>query len=145
MFGCIHQGRTSDRQIFLDLDRQRRGLAALQIVSPDVAGLFENDRFFPDRRKFDVEIFEVGELLCFLRDKIDNKQIHPAVAIGNEIDLVVRSPHRANVLGRIVGQVFSRAGFEIVDPNVVGHSAAIMFPSSELAENAIERHFRIVR
>src|SRR5207248_8412670 len=42
-------------------------------------------------------------------------------------------------------QILGRAGFEIMDPNIVGHAAAIMFPGPELAENAVERHFRIVR
>ena len=145
MFCGVNQSRASNREIFLDLNRQWRGLAALQIVSPDVTGLFENDRFLPDRRKFDVEIFEARQLFRFLRGKIDTEQIHPAIAIGDEINFVVRSPHRADVLGRIIGQIFGRAGFEIVDPNIVGHSAAIMFPGPEFAEHAIERHFRIVR
>ena len=35
-------------------------------------------------------------------------------------------------------------GFEIVNPDVIGHAAAIMFPGAELAEDAVERHLRIV-
>ena len=107
--------------------------------------MFENDRVLADGRKFDVEIFEARELFRCLRGKIDNEQVHSTIAIGDEIDFVVRTPHRTDVLGRIVGQILGRAGFEIMDPNIVGHAAAIMFPGPELAENAVERHFRIVR
>ena len=80
------------------------------------------------------------ELLCLLRCRIDNEEVHPAVAIRNEIDFVIRSPHRADVLRGIVGQVFGRAGFEIINPNVVGHAAAVMFPCAEFPEYAVERH-----
>jgi hypothetical protein len=34
---------------------------------------------------------------------------------------------------------------EIVNPDVIGHAAAVMLPGAEFAENAIESHFRIVR
>ena len=74
---------------------------------------------------------------CFvsLLVEINRKKIHPAVAIGDEVDAVIRSPHRADILCRIVGQVLRRAGLEIVDPNVIRHSAAVMFPGAELAED----------
>ena len=145
MFGCIDKRRAADRKIFLDLDRHRRCLTAREIVAPDVSRLLEHDRVFADRRKLDVEISEVRELLGFLRRKVDNEQIHAVVAIGDEIDLVVRSPHRADVLRGIVRQIFGGAGFEIVNPNVVRHAAAIMFPGAELAEDAVVSHLGIIR
>src|SRR6201993_5090920 len=108
-----------------------------QIITPDVTGLLKHDRLFAHRWKLDVEIREVSQLLCFLRCKIHNEEVHPVVPVRNEIDLVVRSPHRADVLRWIVREVFGCAGFEIVKPNVIRHAAAIMFPSSELAEDAV--------
>src|SRR5205814_10442468 len=64
--------------------------------------------------------------------------------IGSKIDAVVRSPHRADILRGIVGQVLGRAVLEIVNPDVVRHSTAVMFPGSEFAEDPVKRHFRIV-
>ena len=145
MFGCIDKRGASNCEIFLDLNRHRRGLTARQIVTPDVSGLLEHDRVFADRRELDVEICEVRELPGFLRRKVDNEQVHAVVAIGDEIDFVVRPPHRADILCRIVCQIFGRAGFEIVNPNVVRHAAAVMFPGAKLAEHAVVSHLRIVR
>ena len=44
----------------------------------------------------------------------------------------------------VVSQVRSRAGLEIVNPDIVGHAAAVMFPGAELAEDAVESHLGIV-
>ena len=87
----------------------------------------------------------MGELLGFLRREIDNEQIHAVVAVGDKIDLVVRSPHRADVLGGVVRQIFGSAGFEIVDPNVVRHAATIMFPCAELPEHLVISHLGVIR
>ena len=46
---------------------------------------------------------------------------------------------------RIVRQISRRAGFEIKNPDIVRHAAAIMFPGAEFAKDAVERHLRIVR
>ena len=80
----------------------------------------------------------------FFARQVGRKKIHPAIAVGEKIDAVVRSPHWANILCGIVGQVFRLAGLEIVNPDVVRHSAAIMFPSAELPEDAVVRHLRII-
>ena len=66
MLGCIDQSRPSGGEVFLDLDRDRRGLPACQIVAPDVSPLLEDDRLFSDRWKFNVEVLEVRKLLRFL-------------------------------------------------------------------------------
>ena len=70
--------------------------------------------------------------------------MHSSIAIGSKIDAIVRSPHRTDILRRVVGQVFGRAVLEIVNPNVVSHSTAIMLPGAEFAEDPVKRHFRIV-
>ena len=77
-----------------------RGLSGREIETPDVAGLLEDDRVRADRRELDVVVLEGGELLRFLRREVDREEVHPAVAVGEEVDLVVRAPHRADVLRR---------------------------------------------
>ena len=111
-----------------------------KIVTPGVSRLLEDDRVFADGWKLDIEIGEVCELLGFFRCEINNEQVHPFVAIGDKIDFVIRSPHRADVLRWIVRQVFVGAGFEIVNPNVICHAAAIIFPCAELPEHAVISH-----
>src|SRR6266545_3532476 len=95
---CIDQCGTPRREIFLDLDRHRCRLPAGQIVTPDVARLLENDRVLADRWKLDVEILERRELFRFFVRKVDGEKIHPAIAVGEKIDVVVWPPHRANIL-----------------------------------------------
>ena len=140
MLGCVDQPAVATVEIFLDCDRHRRGLTCGEIIAPDVTGLLKHDRVFADGWKFDVEISKVRELLRFFCCEINDEQIHPIVAVGDEIDLIVRSPHRADVLRGIVREVFGGAGVEIVNPNVIRHAAAIMFPCAELPEHAVERH-----
>ncbi len=140
MLGCVDQSAVATVEIFLDCDRHRCGLTCGKIVAPDVTGLLEYDRVFAERRKLDVEISEVRELLRFFCCEINDEQVHPIVAVGDKIDFVVWSPHRADILGWIVRQVFGGAGVEIVNPNVIRHAAAIMFPCAELPEHAVERH-----
>ena len=70
--------------------------------------------------------------------EVDRVQVHPVlVAVGEEVDLVVRSPHRDDVLGWVIGQVLGLLGLEVVDPDVVGHAAAVALPGAELAEDAV--------
>src|SRR5262245_42068217 len=102
MLRRVDQSTTAAVEVFLDVDWHRRGLTGCQIVAPDVTGLLKYDRLFAHRWELDVEIREVRQLLCFFRRKIQNKEVHPVVAIRYEIDLVVRSPHRTDVLRRIV-------------------------------------------
>src|SRR5262249_12319940 len=113
--------------------------------TPDIARLLENYRVFADRRKLNVVVCEMRELPGFLCRRIDNEQIHAVVAIGNEIDFVVRSPHWADVLRGFVRKIFGGAGFEVINPNVIRHSAAIMFPGAKLTEYAVVSHLGIVR
>ena len=145
MLGRVNQRRSAEREIFLDLNRHRRGLACGKIVAPDVSRLLEYYRVFADGRKLDVEIGEVRELLCLFCRKIDNEQVHAVVAVGEEINFVIRCPHWADVLRGIVRQIFGGACLEIVNPNVVRHSAAIMFPCPELPEHSVVSHLRVVR
>ncbi len=126
-------------------NRHRRGLSTGEVKTPDITGLLKHDRVLPDGGKLDVEILEARKLFRLLAREIGREKIHPTVAIGDVIDTVVGAPHRANVLRRIVRQVLGRAGLEIEDPDIVRHPAAIVLPGAELAKDAVERHFRVVR
>ena len=145
MLRRIDQCRAARGEVFLEVDRHYRRLPAGQIVTPDVTRLFEYNRVLPDRRELDVVILEGRELLGVFAGQIRREEIHPAVAIGDEIDAVIRPPHRADVLRRIVGQVLDLAGLEIKKPNVIGHAAAIMFPGAEFTEDAVVNHLGVVR
>src|SRR5215475_4241678 len=98
MLGCIDQSAAATVEVFLDINRDRRGLSGCEIVPPDVTGLFEHDRLLADGWKLNVEVREMRELLCFLRCKIHSEEVHAVVTVRNEIDFIVRSPHRADVL-----------------------------------------------
>src|SRR4029453_4955277 len=87
----IDQSAAAAVEVFFDVDGHRRGLARGQIITPDMTGLLKHDRLFTHRWKLDVEIREVSELLCFLRCKIQSKEVHPVIPIRDKIDFVVRS------------------------------------------------------
>src|SRR4030095_10976224 len=111
MLSCVDQSTAAAVEIFFDFDGHWRGLARSQIITPDVSGLLKHDRLFTHRWELDVEIREVRQLLCFLRRKIQNEEVHPAVPVRNEIDFVVWPPHWADVLRGIVRWVFRCTGF----------------------------------
>jgi len=141
MFRCIEEGCTAGGEILFNLNRDRSRLPGRQIPAPDVASLLEDDRVFPEARELDVKIREARQLLHFLGPEVDREEIHSPIAIGEKINVVIRSPHRANVLGRIVRQIFGRLSLEVEDPDIVRHAAAVMFPSAEFTKDAVERHF----
>src|SRR5437868_14270760 len=102
MLGSINQPAAAAVKIFFDLNWDRPRLSRGKIVAPEMCRLLEHDRVFPNRRKLNVEICEVCKLLWFCAVKINSEQIHPVVAGGDERNLVVGSPHREDVLRRIV-------------------------------------------
>ena len=66
LFRRVYQRGTPGDEVFLDLDRYGRGLSAAEIVTPDVACLFEDNRVLADGWKLDVKILERSELLRLL-------------------------------------------------------------------------------
>ena len=67
------------------------------------------------------------------------------VAVGEEIDFVAM-PHREHFASRRSwSSLFGLLGGEIVNPQVVGHAAAVALPSAELAKDAVVGELRIVR
>src|SRR5262249_4526414 len=102
MFGSIKESGATGGKILFDIDRNGRALTVAEIIAPDVARFLKNDCAFPDRRELNIEVLEGGELFGLLTRQVDRVKIHPPIAIGNEIDTIVRAPHRADILGRVI-------------------------------------------
>ena len=66
MLRSVDQPGAARGKILFDLNRDRRGLSARQVVTPDVTGVLEDDRVLAERRELDVEILEVRQLLGLL-------------------------------------------------------------------------------
>ncbi len=117
-----------------------------EVEAVDVAAVLEHDGILAQRRELHVEVGETGQLSCLFRPRVVDEEIHPlvGVAVGEEVDPVA-SPHRDDVLRRIVRDILGRLGVEVVDPDVVGHAAAIALPRAELAEDAVVGELLAVR
>ena len=98
MFRSIDKSGAAGGEVLLNLNRDRSRLPVRQIVTPDVASLLEDDRVFPDGGELDVKILEASSAASFPCPEIDREEIHSPIAIGEKINVVIRSPHRANVL-----------------------------------------------
>ena len=144
-FRHIDRGGSAACKILLNRNRHLARLFRREIEMPDVASLFENDSTFAERRKLDVVILEGGVLRRFLRREIVTEQIHVPVAIREKVDLIIWRPHRDDVLSLVVRDVLDPAGLEIVNPDVVGHAAAVTLPGAELPKDPVVRHLRVVR
>ena len=106
--------------------------------------MLEDDGFAAERGEFHVEVGELRELLGLFRGEVVAKEVSAWGAFGDEINFAVVGPHGEQVLGGIIGDVFEGAGFEIEDPDVVGHAAAVLFPRAEFAEDAVVGDLRVV-
>ena len=72
------------------------------------------------------------------------EEVHRAVAVGAEIHLVA-DPHREDVLRIVVGDVLDFLRLEVVNPHIVSHAAAIVFPSAELTHHTVVGNLLTVR
>ena len=79
---------------------------------------------------------EVGHLLGSTSAGVIDKDVHAVVAVAHVVDFVA-NPHGINVLGNIIGDVGHRLGLGVINPDVVGHPALVVFPCAELAEHAV--------
>ncbi len=103
-----------------------------------VSCVFENDAIVAKGRKFDVVIGIIGQFTCCTRFCVIDKEIHGAVAVGAEINIVAM-PHRENILIVVISDVCNFFGIEIINPDIISHTAFVIFPGAEFAENAVER------
>ncbi len=96
------------------------------------------------RREFDVVFGVICQFCSLLSFQVIHKQIHRTVSVREKVDLI-SCPHGENILVVVVGDVDGFLCFEIIDPHVVGHTAFVVLPCSELTEHAIKGHFFAIR
>ncbi len=134
----VHRRRAPAVEVLGDRDRHLLGLLAGQVESVDVAAVLEHDGRVAERGELDVVVGEARELPGLLRPEVVAVEVHPErlVTIGEEVDLVPL-PHRDDVLRRVVREIGGDLRLEVVQPQVVGHPAAVTFPGAELAEHAV--------
>ena len=99
-----------------------------------------NNVFISKRWEFHIIICVVGYFCGLFGIDVVTEDIHCPVAVGAEINLVA-CPHRENVLCIVVGDICKFLGVEVENPDVVSHSAMIVFPSAELTHHSVEGYF----
>ena len=97
----------------------------------DIASILENDRIPEAAREFHVVLGEVRHLTCLFCLRIVNEQVHRVIPIRKEIDLIT-NPHRKDILRLIVRNILYTFLLRIIHPDIIGHTALIVFPCTEL-------------
>ena len=109
-----------------------------------MAAIFIDYVLVTERGPLDVVIGVVRHLGGLLGRPVIAEQVHRAVTVGAEIHLV-SNPHWEDVLCVVVGDVLDLLRFEVVNPHIVGHTAAIVFPSAELTHHAVVGNLLAIR
>ena len=97
---------------------------------------FKDDDLAVGAGELDVVILEIGHFLGGLCLGVIDKEVHRQVAVGEEEDFIP-DPHREDVLGLVAGDVDHGVGGRVVNPDVVGHAAPVVFPRPEFAEDPV--------
>src|SRR5690606_12856564 len=138
VLGGIDPLIASDYAVIVYINRHLRHMAAIDIHFIDITTLFKNDGISTYRRKLDIIVREVRHLAHVLGFEVVLENIHRAIAIAEE-ENPVTMPHRHNILCGIVCDILHLPGGEIVDINIIGHTAAVILPCAELAEDLVHR------
>ena len=123
--------------VAVQVDRHLLTFAGLHVVLVDVTAVLENDVLLAERGELAVIFREVRDLARLLGLRVVDEEVHGAVAVGEVIDFVA-DPHREDVLGVVVRDLLQLRSPHLVDPDVVGLAAAVVFPSAEFAEHPVE-------
>ena len=102
----------------------------------DVSTILKYNRIAGSTREFDIVLGEVGYLFRLPGLCVVNENIHRAVAVGNEKD-VITNPHGENVLSNVVRDVFYRLFPGIINPDIISHTTFVVFPGAEFAHGTI--------
>ena len=86
--------------------------------------------------EFYIIIRIVSYFFSLFGPDIINKDIHGAIPIGNKVDFL-SYPHRDNILCNIIGDILYFLGSRIINPNVICHATAIIFPITEFSHNPV--------
>ena len=103
-------------------------LAAFRIEFVKVTAMLIDNHLSIRTGELHIIVRVIGHLFGFSGFGVVHKQVHGHIPIRSEKDLVA-NPHREDILSHVV-----RFGRRIVDPDIVGHTATIIFPIAEFAE-----------
>ena len=111
-------------------------LFRLRIQLIQETALLEDDPVAVRTGEFHVVIRKVGHLLHLAALRVIDEEVHHPVAVREEKDLVA-DPHRENVLRLVVRHVRHLPSRLVVNPDVVRHTALVIFPGAELTHDAV--------
>jgi hypothetical protein len=108
-------------------------LAGGEVEEVEAAAGLEDDAVRPARRKRDVELGEMRDLLQTSAADVERPHVVPLVrvTVGDEIDFAA-VPHRLRIVGRVLGEVPRRARTEVEQPEVGRPAAPIPLPRAEV-------------
>jgi len=102
----------------------------------DVSAILKHNGIAGSTRKLDIIFGEVGHLCRLPGLRVIDEDIHRTVAVGKEED-IISNPHREDVLSDVVRNVLYRLRGGIVYPDVIRHTALIVFPGTEFAHGTV--------
>ena len=114
------------------------GLLRGGIELVEVATLLEDHQLAVGAGELHVEVIERGNLGRGLCLGVIDKDVHRHVAVRGEIDLIA-DPHREYVLSGVVGDLLD--GLPVIDPDLVGHTSAVVLPGAELPHHTVVSQF----
>ena len=89
-----------------------------------------------DAWEFHIILSEVRHLYSLFGLRIVCEDIHDTVTVGKEKDFIA-NPHRKNVLSYIIGYILHCFVSRIIHPDVIGHTAFIILPSTKFAHHPV--------
>ena len=89
------------------------------------------------RRKLYIVHGKIRYFPGFGRFGVVCKQVHDAITVGHEVNLFSH-PHGDDILRRIIGNLLCLSCFEIIGPDIIGHSSPVIFPCPELPEYPVK-------
>ena len=111
-------------------------LAALRIEFVEITAMLIDNHLTIRAGELYVIVGVIGHLFGFASLGVVDKQVHGHIPIRREKDLVA-NPHRKDILSLVVRDIGHLLGCRIVDPDVVGHTATIIFPVAEFTEGPV--------
>ena len=127
---------TAVHVVVLQVDGHFLTLSGLDGVLVDVTAVLEDDIVLRIGRELAVVFLEIGDLAGLFGLRVIDEQVHDAVSVGEIVDLIA-DPHGEDVLGIVVADFLELGGAHLVDPDIVGLAAPVVFPSAELAEHPV--------
>src|SRR5581483_9790230 len=110
-------------------------LLGVQIEQIQVASIFEDDGIWSEAWPVHIKVGEVRELIAAQAVAVQVQAVF-RTSIRVEIDRVA-VPHGKSVGPFGVRHLLDVIGFEVVNPDVLGHAAGIALPSAEISEDAV--------